>query len=138
MTADEVIAALRLEPHPEGGFFREIYRDFEGARGAATSIYYLLREGEISRWHRVDAVEVWHFHAGAPLELETADGQGGRRRHTLGMSFESGQEPQAVVPARHWQSARPLGSWTLIGCTVAPAFSFDGFELAPEGWEPPG
>jgi len=137
VTADEVIAALRLEPHPEGGFFREIYRDFEGARGVATSIYYLLREGEISRWHRVDAVEVWHFHAGAPLELETADGQGGRRRHTLGMSFESGQEPQAVVPARHWQSARPLGSWTLIGCTVAPAFSFDGFELAPEGWEPP-
>lgn len=139
MTAEEVIAALGLEAHPEGGFFRETFRDGTAdERGAVTSIYYLLREGEISRWHRVDAIEIWHFHAGAPLVLDIADGRGGFRRHTLGAAVAAGETPQAVVPAHHWQSARPLGPWTLVGCTVAPAFMFEGFELAPEDWTPPG
>ena len=138
MEAEAVIAALGLEPHPEGGHFREIYRHetTDGSRGVLTSIYYLLRAGEESRWHRVtDAVEVWNFHAGDPLELALADG-GGIERHRLGSGLDRGERPQVVVPAGVWQSARPLGAWTLVGCTVAPAFSFTGFELAAPGWEP--
>ena len=136
--AAALIAALGLAPHPEGGHFVETFRDFAGAggRGAVTSIYYLLRAGERSHWHRVDAVEIWHFHGGAPLSLQlSADGRV-RHEHVLGLDVALGQRPQVVVPAQCWQAAASRGDWTLVGCTVAPAFRFEGFELAPPGWQP--
>jgi predicted cupin superfamily sugar epimerase len=139
MTAETVIAALELEPHPEGGHFREVYRHVpaDGGRGDCTSIYYLLRAGERSAWHRMrDAVEIWQFHAGGPLALSiSADGKR-VETHLLGADLESGARPQAMVPAGAWQSAESRGAWTLVGCTVAPAFVFEAFEMAPEGWEP--
>lgn len=137
MTAEEVIQLLGLLPHPEGGAYRETFRApaADGERGASTAIYYLLRSGEKSAWHRVDADEVWHHYAGAPLELVLSDGQD-RTILRLGKDLASGERPQGVVPAGVWQSARPLGDWTLVGCTVAPAFQFSGFEMAPPGWEP--
>jgi uncharacterized protein len=143
LTADEIIAQLRLEPHPEGGFFRETFRDREssgaGARAASTAIYYLLKAGEVSRWHRVDAAEVWHWYAGAPLELAIAAPDGGSpQRATLGNRLDASEFPQAVVPAGYWQQARSLGDYTLVGCTVAPGFLFESFELAPPGFEPGG
>ncbi len=132
--ADALIAALGLEPHPEGGWFRETWRDpdVDGRRGSGTAIYFLLGEGERSHWHRVDAVEIWHHYAGAPLELAIA----GTVPVVLGPDVIAGQVPQALVPAGTWQSARSLGAFTLVGCTVSPAFRFEGFELAPEGWSP--
>jgi predicted cupin superfamily sugar epimerase len=136
--AEQVIAARRHAPQPQGGWFRETFRDAPsaGGRGASTAIYYLLRAGEVSRWHRIDAVEIWHWYAGAPLLLSLSpDGH----RHEvlrLGGSVTAGERPQAVVPIRAWQSARSQGAWTLVGCTVAPAFQFAGFELAAAGWEP--
>ena len=139
-SAEEVVRLLGLLPHPEGGFYRETFRAPapDGGRGFSTAIYYLLRSGELSAWHRVDADEVWHYYAGAPLELRLWDG-----RETsavrLGTGLAAGERPQAVVPAGVWQSARSLGSpgqWTLVGCTVAPAFQFSSFEMAPAGWEP--
>jgi predicted cupin superfamily sugar epimerase len=134
-----VTRLLGLVPHPEGGHYLETYRDrpAAGGRGAQTAIYYLLRAGEVSAWHRVtDAAEIWHFYAGAPLALAVA--QGGRvTRHRLGIDLAAGERPQATVPAGAWQSAATLGNWTLVGCTVAPAFEFASFELAPPGWEPP-
>jgi predicted cupin superfamily sugar epimerase len=137
MTADEVVRLLGLAPHPEGGFYRETFRDgATGGRGASTAIYYLLREGDESAWHRVDAAEVWHWYAGAPLDVTlSADG---RERSTLrlGTDLAAGERPQVVVPAGVWQAARPVGGWTLVGCTVAPAFDFAGFEMAPPGWQP--
>lgn len=139
LTADQVVDLLRLEPHPEGGAFRETYRDRPtgGGRGIATAIYFLLRAGQVSRWHRVtDATELWHFYAGAPIELTIAEG-GALRRVELGGDLAAGQRPQAIVPAGAWQSARSLGAWSLAGCTVSPAFEFSSFELAPEGWQPP-
>lgn len=145
MTAEEVIQLLGLLPHPEGGAYRETFRApapdaSETERGASTAIYFLLRSGETSAWHRVDADEVWHHYAGAPLELVLSDGQE-RTVLRLGKDLAAGERPQAVVPAGVWQSARPLGApgeWTLVGCTVAPAFQFSGFEMAPPGWEPGG
>ena len=137
MTADEVIAHLALKPHPEGGWFRETFRDEVGPHGRAhsTAILFLLKEGEVSRWHRVDAAELWHWHGGAPLLLEIKDGET-RREHRLGANLLGGEHPQGRVPGGAWQSARSLGAWTLAGCTVAPGFDFSGFELAPEGFEP--
>lgn len=139
MTADDVVTLLNLVPHPEGGLYRETFRDLalgsDGSRGASTAIYFLLRAGEVSRWHRVDAAEVWHWYAGAPLQLEVV-GRGPRSLHRLGADLRAGERPQAVVPAGAWQQARSLGQWTLVGCTVAPAFQFAGFELAPEGFSP--
>jgi hypothetical protein len=131
--ADAIIAALELSPHPEGGWYRETYRSPTppGERGAATAIYYLLRAGERSHWHRVDAVEIWHWYAGAPLELRI-----GRETVTLGGDLAAGERPQSVVPPFTWQAARSLGDWTLVGCTVSPAFEFAGFELAPKDWQP--
>jgi predicted cupin superfamily sugar epimerase len=136
--AEAVIAALGLRPHPEGGWFRETYRDPAppGGRGASTAIYYLLAAGQRSHWHRVDAAEVWHWYAGAPLALAVAAGGSAVERHRLGPDILAGERPQAVVPAGAWQSARSSGAWTLVGCTVAPAFEFSGFELAAPGWEP--
>jgi len=107
------------------------------ARAASTAIYFLLARGERSHWHRVDAVEVWHWYAGAPLELEIAPTESGREKRTLGCDVASGERPQVIVPAHAWQAAQTLGDWTLTGCTVAPGFDFSGFELAPPGWEPP-
>jgi len=137
--AGEVIAALGLEPHPEGGWFRETWRaeaGGDGERSTGSAIYYLLAAGEVSRWHRIDAAEVWHFYAGDPLLLTISPCGVATAAHTLGPDVAGGHRPQVVVPVRAWQSALPLGRWALVGCTVSPAFDFAGFELAPDGWEP--
>lgn len=139
LTAADVVALLELSPHPEGGFYRETFRDqrrIDGDRAASTAIYYLLSEGRGSAWHRVDAAEIWHFYAGAPLALEiSAEGETATRR-ILGQDISQGQRPQLVVPASSWQSAASLGAWSLVGCTVAPGFEFSAFELAPHGFRP--
>ncbi len=138
LTAAEVIARLDLAPHPEGGHFRETFRDSRcdaQGRAASTAIYFLLARGERSHWHRIDAVETWHFYAGDPLTLQIADASG-LRAVRLGPDLAAGEIPQAVVPARAWQAAESLGEWTLVGCTVAPGFVFAAFELAPPGWSP--
>ncbi|MGQ9370040.1 cupin domain-containing protein [Azospirillum sp. ST 5-10] len=138
LDADRIIALLGLQPHPEGGHFVETYRhaDPAGGRGAKTGIYFLLRAGQRSHWHTVDAVEMWHWYGGGPLELAIADAGGAVETVRLGMDLLAGERPQAVVPEGAWQAARPLGAWTLVGCTVAPAFRFEGFRLAPPDWEP--
>lgn len=135
--AAAIVSRLGLAPHPEGGHYAETYRHTpsDGARGACTAIYYLLAAGERSHWHRVDAVEVWNFHAGEPLKLSIAD-ETGTRELVLGADVLAGQVPQAVVPAHAWQAAEPLGAYSLVGCIVAPAFSFAGFEMAPPQWSP--
>jgi hypothetical protein len=136
-TSDEMIAALGLLRHPEGGFYRETFRAPDAPRGASTSILFLLPAGEQSRWHRVDADEHWLFHDGDAMELLLADpATGARTRIVLGCGVARGEQPQAVVPRGWWQAARPLGAWTLVGCVVAPAFEFAHFEMAPDGWEP--
>ena len=139
--AAEVVRALGLQPHPEGGWYRETFRDaaVSGGRAASTAIFYLLEQGQVSAWHRVtDAVEVWHYYAGGPLQLRLAPPDGPAQTLTPGPDVPGGQTPQAVVPAGCWQAAEPLGAWTLAGCTVAPGFEFAAFELAPEGWSPEG
>ena len=138
LTPERIIAMLGMQPHPEGGHYVETYRDAPpgGGRGAKTGIYFLLRAGERSHWHRVDAVEMWHWHAGGPLELSISTDGRSVERVILGMGLSAGQRPQGVVPAHAWQAARPLEGWVLVGCTVSPAFEFAGFEMAPEGWEP--
>lgn len=137
LSAEEVVRRLRLSAHPEGGFFRETFRDGATNEGRArsTAIYFLLPAGVVSAWHKVDAVEVWHHYAGAPLTLSLSNGVG-KQDITLGPNIENGQQPQAVVPEGVWQQAESLGNWTLVGCTVAPGFDFEGFEMAPEGWSP--
>ncbi|HLL28217.1 MAG TPA: cupin domain-containing protein [Xanthobacteraceae bacterium] len=141
LPAAEVIRLLDLASHPEGGHFREVFRDprqIEG-RAASTAIYFLLAAGERSHWHRVDAAETWHFYAGAPLALEIArEEKAPIERLILGSDLAAGERPQIVVPARAWQAAESRGAWTLCGCTVAPGFEFSGFELAPKGWSPSG
>ncbi len=134
LSAQEVARLLDLAPHPEGGFYRETFRDPRGSggRAASTAIYYLLPAGQVSAWHRVDAAEVWHWHAGAPLELSLYD-EGRRTVLRLGADLSAGERPQGVVPAGVWQSAKSLGEWTLVGCTVAPGFEFAHFELAAPG-----
>ncbi|MEM9781499.1 MAG: cupin domain-containing protein [Pseudomonadota bacterium] len=137
-TAREIIDRLGLAPHPEGGWFRETWRSAaaEGTRSPGTAIYFLLDAGEFSHWHRVDADETWHHYAGAPLSLSLSpDGHDAEAR-ILGPEILAGQAPQITVPAGWWQAATSLGAWTLVGCTVAPGFTFDGFELAPEDWRP--
>ncbi len=136
--ARAIIARLDLKPHPEGGHFRETFRDTatsDGKRAASTAIYFLLARGEHSHWHRVDAVEIWHYYAGAPLRLAIIDGTE-RREITLGAEVLAGEQPQAIVPTFAWQAAESCGDWTLVGCTVAPGFDFSGFELAPPGFSP--
>ena len=136
LSAGEVVTLLGLQPHPEGGHFRETFRDPDpaGGRGHSTAIYYLLAAGERSAWHRVrDAAEVWHFHAGAPLRLSLAESLGSETVVVLGTNLAAGERPQAVVPRNWWQAAESLGPWTLVGCTVAPGFTFESFELAPKG-----
>jgi len=139
LTADEVIETLDLAPHPEGGHFKEIHRHVapNGERGAVTSIYFLLKAGERSHWHRVtDGEEIWCWHAGAALELSIHPEGGARETHILGMDLSAGQRPQAVVPVNGWQAARTPGAWTLVGCQVAPAFDFASFVLAEPGFDP--
>jgi predicted cupin superfamily sugar epimerase len=139
LSAADIIRLLALKPHPEGGHFRETFRDTHtiGGRAASTAIYFLLARGERSHWHRVDAVEAWHYHAGAPLLLEIATSDTGPiDAFTLGHDLASGERPQAIVPAQAWQAAQSRGDWTLVGCTVSPGFDFAGFELAPAGWSP--
>jgi predicted cupin superfamily sugar epimerase len=137
-TARQLIDALGLAPHPEGGRYRETWRApaAEGARAAGTAIYYLLEAGEFSHWHRVDAAEIWHFYAGAPLSLTLSPNGHDAEAHRLGPEILAGQRPQIVVPAGWWQCATSLGAWTLVGCTVSPGFEFAGFELAPPDWRP--
>ena len=140
LSAADIIARLDLQPHPEGGHFRQTFRDpavDANGRAASTLIYFLLARGERSHWHRVDAAEIWHFYAGAPLQLRIADPGQAPRTMMLGIDLAAGEQPQAVVPAPAWQCAESSGDWTLVGCTVAPGFMFTGFELAPAGWEPP-
>jgi predicted cupin superfamily sugar epimerase len=140
LTAADVIRLLDLKPHPEGGHYRETFRDArlgERNRAASTAIYYLLARGERGHWHRVDAAEVWHWYAGAPLKLEIAVGaRGPIQTFHLGTNVTAGERPQAVVPANAWQAAESLGDWTLAGCSVAPGCEFSGFVLAPKGWTP--
>ena len=136
--AARLIRELALIAHPEGGHYRETFRDERGSDGRAfsTAIYFLLQAGEVSRWHRVDAAEIWHYHRGAPLELKIAVEGAAPQSFVLGAQIERGEHPQIVVPPHAWQSARSLGDYTLVGCTVAPGFEFEKFELAEEGFEP--
>jgi predicted cupin superfamily sugar epimerase len=139
--AEAIIATLGLTPHPEGGWYAETWRAdaAAGERPAGTAIYFLLKAGERSHWHRVDADEVWLWHGGAPLELGIAPGAGGPvTSRRLGPDLAAGEHPQAVVPAGHWQAAASTGAYTLVSCVVAPGFRFEGFELAPEGFSPGG
>ena len=138
LTAAGVISRLGLAPHPEGGWFRETFRDSRvvDGRSAGTAIYYLLDVGEVSDWHRVDAAEIWHWYAGAPMVITVSPNGHDASAHHLGPALDQNQRPQIVVPAGHWQTATSLGAWTLVGCTVAPGFDFGGFELAPQGWRP--
>jgi predicted cupin superfamily sugar epimerase len=150
LSASDVIRLLDLKPHPEGGYFRETFRDLlliwpspgagrsndDGGRAASTVAYFLLSRGQRSHWHRVDAVETWFWHAGAPLELEVADRDGRIERVTLGGDLAAGERPHAIVPAHAWQAAQSCGDWTLCSVTVAPGFDFKRFELAPTGWAP--
>jgi len=138
MTAEQIIEELNLQPHPEGGWFRETYRHSPatGERGALTVIYYLLKAGERSAWHRVDATEVWHYCAGSPLLLSLSEQAGAVTTLKLGKDFAHGQVAHGVVPEHVWQSAESMGDWTLVGCTVAPAFEFNGFEMAPASFTP--
>lgn len=137
--ARAIIAALDLAPHPEGGFYRETFRDpfTHDGRAASTAIYFLLPAGVTSRWHRVDAVETWHWYAGAALDLRVAEDHGPFSAIRLGPDILAGERPQGVVPRGAWQQAVSLGAWTLVGCTVAPGFMFQGFELAAKGFDPP-
>ena len=135
-TAADIIARLELKPHPEGGHYRETFRDSDvDGRSASTAIYFLLARGERSHWHRIDAAEVWHYYAGGALNLQIADDVG-QRCIRLGPDLAAGEVPQAIVPAQAWQAAESTGDWTLVGCTVAPGFEFTKFELAEPGWFP--
>lgn len=142
MTPEDMIQMLGLRPHPEGGHYAETYRTESTfvtgtpSRAHGTAIYFLLRKGERSHWHRVDADEMWHHYAGAPLELRTAAAEQAVTTSILGKDLLAGERPQLLVPAGTWQAARSLGDWTLVGCTVTPAFEFDGFELAAPDFEP--
>lgn len=143
MDVEDVIERLGLEPHPEGGWYRETWRhsSADGARGAGTAIYFLLGVDDRSHWHRVDADEIFHHYAGAPLLLRTWTEEGGLVETTLGPGLAVGQVPQTRIPKMVWQSAEPnagsgADNWTLVGCTVSPAFEFTGFELAPPDWRP--
>lgn len=138
LSAADIITRLGLKPHPEGGHYRETFRDArtdDNGRPISTAIYFLLARGERSHWHRIDAVEIWHHHAGSALLLQIADDQG-QHDVRLGPDLAAGERPQAIVPAHAWQAAQSAGDWTLVGCTVAPGFDFATFELAPKGWMP--
>lgn len=141
ITANDLIQRLDLAPHPEGGHYRQTWVQDrkDGLRPAGTCIFFLLAAGEHSHWHRVDAVEIWHYYAGAPLILHRAETEAGpAQQDILGPGVMAGQMPQLIVPEHHWQAAETTGDWTLVGCTVSPGFQFEGFDLAPEGFHIPG
>ena len=138
MTADQIIAKLNLAPHPEGGFYRQTWVAENDGRPTGTCIYFLLRDGQSSHWHRVDATEIWLYHAGAPIILSLSDIDAGPAvDHVLGPDVLDGQSPQIIVPKDHWQAARTTGDWTLVSCTVSPGFDFAGFTLAAPGFDIP-
>ena len=131
MTADEIIELLGLQPHPEGGHYVQTWVGTEEPRASGTCIYFLLKAGETSHWHRVDAVEIWHYYAGAPVQLSIAETtEGPVEKIILGQELGKGERPQGIVPKDAWQSAKSTGEWSLVGCTVSPGFEFNGFELA--------
>jgi predicted cupin superfamily sugar epimerase len=140
MDPDDIIRRLDMHPHPEGGWYAETWRDpgADGVRGTGSAIYFLLKAGETSWWHRMDAPEIWHWYAGAPIELLTAPGTGdvAASRAVLGPDLAAGERPQILIPGGLWQTARSLGAFTLVGCSAAPAFEFTGWELAPRDWAP--
>jgi len=138
MSPDEIIETLSMQPHPEGGWYVQTFRDTNGGkRGHSTAIYYLLKAGQRSHWHRVhDAAEIWHYYAGAPLALHRSEDGTNSETLKLGTDFTKGERPQAIIPANWWQSAETLGEFTLVGCTVAPGFEFSKFEMAPPDWKP--
>ena len=137
-TARQIIDTLGLQPHPEGGWYRETWRAeaTEGERASGTAIYYLLEAGDVSHWHRVDAAEVWHYYAGGPLSLTVSPNGHDAEAWRLGPEIMAGQRPQLIVPPGWWQCATSLGAFTLVGCTVSPGFTFEGFEMAPPDWRP--
>jgi len=138
MTAQEIIDHLNLSPHPEGGYYRQTWVAENDGRPTGTCIYFLLREGENSHWHKVDAVEIWHYYAGAPSILSiSADDKGPASELVLGLDLLRGETPQVIVQKNHWQAARTTGPWTLVGCTVSPGFHFDGFTLADPAFDIP-
>lgn len=138
MTADDIIAKLNLAPHPEGGFYRQTWVAENDGRPVGTAIYFLLKDGESSHWHTVDATEIWFYHAGAPLILSiAADANGPAQDMRLGPDVLADDQPQGIVPMGHWQAARTTGDWTLVSCTVSPGFTFEGFHLAPKGFDIP-
>lgn len=138
MTADQIIARLQLAPHPEGGWYRQTWVAEADARPSGTCIYFLLKGGEVSHWHRVDSTEIWHYYAGAPLIVSISETDYGPcADNLLGPDLLSAQSPQIIVPAHHWQSARSTGAFSLVGCTVSPGFRFEGFELAAPGFDIP-
>ena len=136
-SVEEIIALLELERHPEGGWYRQTFEDTPqaGERAQSTAIYYLLEGHDLSSWHRVDAAEVWHWYAGAPLKLRLSHEGKSIDEYTMGPKLIVGPRPQVVVPRHCWQTARSIGDWTLVGCTVAPGFRFSGFEMAPAGFK---
>ncbi|PSJ59422.1 cupin [Mesorhizobium soli] len=139
MNAASIIQKLGMQRHPEGGWYVQTFRDAtaHNPRGHSTAIYFLLEAGDVSAWHRVkDAAEIWHYYAGAPIEITMHEEGRGVTRHRLGPDLFAGERPQHIVPAGYWQTAKSLGDWTLVGCTVAPGFEFSQFEMAEEGWEP--
>ncbi len=139
MSAQEIVRLLDLKPHPEGGYYRETFRDTKldaQGRAASSLIYFLLDAGDVSAWHRVDAAESWHWYAGAPLVITVSENGHDCQSIHLGADLKAGQRPQYVVPADWWQTSTSLGAWTLVGCTVAPAFDFAKFEMAPPDWRP--
>jgi predicted cupin superfamily sugar epimerase len=138
MTADDIIEKLGLQPHPEGGHYRETWVADNDGRATGTCIYFLLKGGEENRWHRVDATEIWHFYAGDPLLLRlSATDDGPAERHLLGPDLAQDQRPQVIIPPHHWQRAECTGAHTLVGCTVSPGFQFEGFTLAADGFDIP-
>lgn len=134
-TPAEIIKTLNLQPHPEGGWYSETWRGDEPPRASGTAIYFLLEAHQQSDWHRVDAVEIWHWYAGSPMELHIHENDK-TTVQILGPGLNVGQHPQLIVPKDAWQKSIPVGGWVLVGCTVSPGFEFSGFELAEEGWEP--
>lgn len=138
MTADDIIETLQLERHPEGGWYRQTWIADGPGRPVGTAIYFLLANGERSHWHKVDATEIWHYHAGAPLNLRLSEtDKGPASVLSIGPDLQAGERPQGIVPKGWWQSAETTGDWTLVGCTVSPAFQFEGFELAPQEFDIP-
>jgi predicted cupin superfamily sugar epimerase len=132
MKATDIIARLELKPHPEGGYYRETFRDARSdaqGRARSTAIYFLLARGDRSQWHRIDAVEIWHYYSGASLKLQIANDGCAPHTIALGPDVAAGERPQAIVPSGAWQAAETTGDWTLVGCTVAPGFEFASFEL---------